>query len=182
MTLISEGNGNAFHSLINIPTPLDNYVKFICNITDSDLQREGTTFEQAFDAMIAFVNAEVEEEGELVTIMAHSGYLTDFPLLVTNCIKKKCDTAAMINHRFIDTLKILQKEAENDARNTVFSIETYNDTAVPRFSLKTLAKKALGCSNPSLHSSHNDAKTLMQVFRHEPYKSILLRNVNKYGI
>ena len=180
LTLISERSGHVFHSLINIPLPLDDYVKFLCNITDNTLQREGTTFGQAFDAMTAFVNDDVEEKGEPVTIVAHSGYLNDFPLLVMNCIKNKCDTAAMSSYRFIDTLKILQKVAEDDTLNTVFSIATLTPDRhrQKRFSLKTLAKEVLGYSNPPLHSSNNDANTLMQVFRREPYKSILSRNVN----
>ena len=179
LTLIAVKSGNVFHTLITIPTPLDNYIKFMCNITDSKLQREGLTFEEAFKSMIAFVNFEVEEEDVVeVTIMAHSGYLADFPLLITNCIKNKCDTAAMINYRFVDTLQILQKEAEDDTLNSVFSLGTYNN--IPHsLSLKSLAKQVLGHKiQLPLHNSYNDAKTLMQVFEHEPYRSILMHNIN----
>ena len=182
LTLISGKSGNVFHTLINIPTPLDSYVKFMCNITDNKLHREGTTFEQAFEAMITFVNDEIKEEMEEelypeVTIIAHSGYLHDFPLLVTNCIKNKCNTAAMYNYCFIDTLQILQKEAEDNSHNTVFSLETHNN--LPQsLALKSLAKKVIGHTTMQLHDSHKDAKTLMQVFRHEPYRSILMRNIN----
>ena len=85
----------------------------MCGITDKIVQQEGMSFKQAFEAMIAFVNAEKEEGGEPVTIMAHSGFTCDFPLLVTNCIKNKCDISSMLPYRFVDTVKILQKEAEH---------------------------------------------------------------------
>ena len=83
LALIAETSGHVFQTLIRIPSPLDNYVQFMCNITDKILQQEG---------------------------MTHSEFLCDFPLLLTNCIKNKCDIATMLHYRFIDTVKIIQKE------------------------------------------------------------------------
>ena len=163
IAVISERSGNAFHTLIKIPTRLDSYVKFICSITDNVLQREGITFKQAFDGMINFINTEAK--GEPVIILAHSGFLFDFPLIVINCLKNKCNTDAMTNYQFIDTLQILQQEGES-----------INNTG---FSLKTLSIKVLGNTMPVLHSAFNDAKTLMQIFQHSPYKNILSQNVMK---
>ena len=146
MALISERSGNMFHVLITIATPLDSYVKFLCHITDKDLQSKGISFKQAFDAMVSFINNETKEGEGPATIMAHSGYHSDFPLLLTNCIKNKCDSTSMINYCFIDTLTILRKEAEDTTRNTVFSIDTLaaddSKTRAPvRLSLKSLSEK-----------------------------------------
>ena len=181
LTLIAAKSGNVFHTLITIPTPLDNYVKFMCNMTDSKLQREGIPFAEAFKAMLAFVNLEVEGEVENATevmIIAHSGYLADFPLLIINCYKNKCDIDAMCNYRFIDTLQLLQKETEKETLNSVLSLGTCLN--IPHsLSLKSLSKHVLGREiQQPLHDSHNDASTLMNVFEHEPYRSILLTNIN----
>ena len=186
LSLIAAKSGNVFHTLINIPLPLDNYIKFMCNITDSKLWREGVSFEEAYKSMIAFINFEVEEtENEKeeediaeVTIMAHNGYLADFPLLLVNCYKNKCDTTAMSNYRFVDTLQMLQKEAENET--PVFSIETVNNNNIPHsLSLKSLANQVLrNTDQRPLHNSYTDAQTLMQVFTHESYRSILMNNIN----
>ena len=186
VTLIAAKSGHVFHTLITIPTPLDSYVKFMCTMTDDKLRREGIPFAEAFKAMIDFINLEVEEEEEgeeatnanEVMIMAHAGYLSDFPLLLMNCHKNKCDIAAMENYRFVDTLRILQNVAENNTLNSVFPLGTIIE--LPHsLSLKSLAKNVLGKEiQQPLHDSHNDAATLMNVFAHEPYKSILWTNIN----
>ena len=180
VTLIAAKSGHVFHTLITIPTSLDNYVKFMCNMTDATLQTEGIDFRDAFTAMIRFVNCEVEEEDkeEVVTIIAHSGFLTDFPLLVANCIKNKCDTTAMDKYRFVDTLQLLQKEVEQQTHNTSISLGICLQ-APQSLSLKSLAKHVLGIDiHQPVHTSHNDADILMRIFEHEPYKSILMDNIN----
>jgi hypothetical protein len=185
MTLIAAKSGHVFHTLINIPTPLNNHIQFMCNMTDGKLQREGIPFEDAFKAMIAFVNGEVDNADE-ISIMAHSGYLADFPLLLVNCRKNKCDIAAMNNYRFVDTLQILQNVAENNTLNSVLSVGTINKLP-DSLALKTLAKEVLGLEiHQPVHNSHNDAESLMKVFECEPYKSILMTNIkdksNTYNV
>ena len=182
LTLIAATSGHVFHTLITIPTPLDNYVKFMCDMSDAKLQTEGVPFRDAFTAMIRFINCEVEDEiaeEVVVTIMSHSGYLSDFPLLVTNCIKNACDTTAMDKYRFVDTLQLLQKDVEQETHNTSNSLGTCLNTQ-HALSLKALAKQVLGIDiHQPVHASHNDADILMRVFALEPYRSILLDNINK---
>lgn len=182
LSLIASKSGNVFHTLINIPLPLPHYLQFMCNITDCKLQCEGVLFKEAYKAMVAFITCEVEEnkddeeESSEVAILAHNGYLADFPLLIANCYKNNCDTTAMSKYIFVDTLQLLQKEAETE---TPFcSIETFN--SLPNsLSLKSLASQVLQNTHQlKLHNAYTDADTLMKVFTYEPYKSILMTNIN----
>ena len=182
LSLIASKSGNVFHTLINIPLPLPHYIQFMCNITDCKLQCEGVLFKEAYKAMLAFINCEVEEnkdneeESCEVAIMAHNGYLADFPLLIANCYKNNCDTTAMSKYIFVDTLQLLQKEAETE---TPFcSIKTFNSLPYS-LSLKSLASQVLqNTQQLKLHNAYTDADTLMKVFTYEPYKSILMTNIN----
>ena len=168
LALISKKSGNAFHTLIKIPTQLDNYLQFMCGITNQKIQKEGVQFKQAFSDMIDFIDTEAN--GTKVIIAAHSGYLADFPLLLVNCIKNQCETNRMINYEFIDTLQIIQKDRGETTHNTGFS-------------LKSLAERVLRDKTLPLHSAYNDAVTLKNIFTHEPYKNILLQNLtNTYTI
>ena len=167
LALMAEKSGHVFHTLISVPAPLDNYIKFMCSITDEILKKEGVTFKYAFEAMIAFISAEKVEDGEPVTIMAHGGFTCDFPLLVTNCLKNKCDISSMLSYRLVDTVKILQHEAELD---TTLSLQC---------SLQTLSKKVFGEPvHHSIHSAVNDAIMLKNIFQYHPYRKILLKNMN----
>ena len=167
LALIAEKSGHIFHTLIKVSAPLDNYIKFMCSITDEKLKKEGVTFKHAFEAMIAFISAEKEKDGEPVAIMAHGGFTCDFPLLVINCLKNKCDISSMLSYRFVDTVKILQHEAELD---TTLSLQC---------SLQTLSKKVFGESiHPSIHSAANDVIMLKNIFQYHPYRKILLKNMN----
>ena len=169
LALISEKSGNAFHTLIKIPTQLDNYLKFMCCITDQKIRKEGIKFEQAFDDMIDFVD--IEADGKKVILAAHSGFLADFPLLLINCIKNRCDIHKMNEYDFVDTLQILQKDTD---------IKTTHNTG---FSLKSLAEKVLGDRMLALHSAYNDAVNLKNIFSDDPYKDILMRNLtNTYDL
>ena len=164
IALISEESGNAFHTLIKVPTKVSSYTKFMCRITDEILQSEGLLFNQSFDAMIDFITEEAKGD---VVIIAHSGFLFDFPLLTINCLKNKCNTDVMKNYLFIDSLKILQKE------------EGINHN---QLSLEKLANKVLD-KIPVFHSAFNDAKTLMLIFQQSPYKNILSQNMmNTFSI
>ena len=168
IALISERSGNVFHSFIKIPYPLDNYIKFMCNVTDDLLQRDGSSFKKTFDDMINFINADVEGTGgspTTIIIAAHGGFSFDFPLLVTNCFKNKCNIGAMSDYQFIDTLQILQKEKGSK----FYNIDT--------LSLKGLADKVLGNTTPTLHSAVADATTLKKIYQHNPYKNILSENI-----
>ena len=168
LALIAEKSGHIFHTLIKVSAPLDNYIKFMCSITDEKLKKEGVTFKHAFEAMIAFISAEKEkDDGEPVTIMAHGGFMSDFPLLVINCLKNKCDISSMSSYRFVDTVKILQQEAEVDTKLSL------------QCSLQSLSKKVFGESvHPSIHSASNDVIMLKNIFQYHPYRKILLKNMN----
>lgn len=167
LAVIAEKSGNVFHTFITIPTPLDSHVQFMCNITDNYLQTHGLSFKQAFASMICFINSETKEEEGPAIIMAHNGFYCDFPLLLTNCIKNKCDIAVMSKYCFIDTFAILQQAARDGTHDLPH-----------RLSLKALSENVFGHTDISRHTAGDDATTLMMIFQHDPYRTILIDNIN----
>lgn len=167
--LVSERSGNGFHAFIKPPYRLDHYIKFLCQITDRFLQKEGSSFKKTYDDMINFINSEVagrRSPSTTIIIAAHGGFSSDFALLVTNCLKYQCNIGAMADYKFIDTVQILQKERESN-----------NYYIEDSLSLQCLAIKVLGEPPGRLHSAFHDATTLKNIYQETAHKNILSQNI-----
>ena len=57
--------------------------------------------------LLQFVNSETSTP----KLVAHGGYLSDFPLLFINCMKHSIDIADnFANYKFIDTVRFLKEQ------------------------------------------------------------------------
>ena len=167
IALIAEESRNVFHTLIKIPSKVSNYIEFFCGIKNNILQSCGLTFQKCFTDMTDFINKEAQsddDDDDDIVIIAHGGFLSDFPLLLINCLKNECDTDVMRNYKFIDSLKILQNEQNNEINN--------------HLSLEKLAKLVLDKTPEEFHAAFYDAETLLLIFQENPYKTILNQNIN----
>ena len=92
IALVTEDGLNEFHGLVQINYPLPRQVTELTKLTDHLLSLHGRSWKDTITTLIDFIvcreeKEEEKEEGSPVVIIAHGGYLHDFPLLLTNCMK-----------------------------------------------------------------------------------------------
>ena len=149
LALISEKTCRIFHQYIQIPYDIPTYVKRMCKVSDLKLKRKGVPFAYMLQRLIQFIKSETDTP----TIIAHGGYLFDFPLLFANCLKHNIDiTEEFKKYKFIDSIKVLKE----------FNI-------CKRHGLQSISE-----NHYHQHSAVEDAKALMNVFTKQyPYKEII---------
>ena len=103
---LSEDSGYIFHSYINIGYKIPNYVKRLCDVTDEKI-KSCPSFYNVMTELINFIS--MEERHAPTKIVAHGGYLSDFPLLLANCMKENFDYTWFKKCEFIDSVKELQR-------------------------------------------------------------------------
>ena len=121
IALLSDASGYTFHSYINIPIKsIPYYVRQLCNVNDNMIQ-SSQSFIHVIQSMFTFMENEEKnnKDNEKTIIIAHGGYLTDFPILFINCMKIGFDCEKLMNTYFIDSVQILQdKGFQNPGQGT----------------------------------------------------------------
>ena len=98
-----SSTGKLFHSYINIPTNVSHYVQKLCNLKLSKL-KQSPQFSDVIDELISFITREESYEKQTI-VMGHGAFLTDFPLLITNCIKHHYDHSVFKGYKFVDSME-----------------------------------------------------------------------------
>ena len=154
IALVSEETCRVFHQYVRIPYNICEYVKRLCNINDEVIRHKGVSFNFMLDRLLRFVKSETNTP----ILIAHAGYLFDFPILFVNCMKHNIDIAdTFANFTFIDTLRVLKERGE-----------------YTKSSLKSIANISF-----HHHSAKEDAKTLMYVFTKQYSYAELLNKFTK---
>lgn len=110
IALLSENSGRIFHSYVNIPSRIPRYIKKMCNVTDMII-RKSPPFCKVMNELIGFIEREDKEASSKRTfIIAHGGYLNDFPLLLTNCMRTKYDYTLLEKYTFIDSKLVFESK------------------------------------------------------------------------
>ena len=102
---VTERTGAKYHTLVKIEDRLPPNVTKLTGITDAALQSVGLTFPDAFSALIEFIRTESTWDP---TIISHGGMATDFPLIVTNCMKHGIGYQYLKQCTFIDSVQAFQ--------------------------------------------------------------------------
>ena len=92
IAVISEGSAHEFHSYVKIHYKLSGNVKFLCSITDKTLENNDS-FAKVFTALLTFLENERATSNTPPVIIAHGGRDHDFPMLLSNRMKHKCDSS-----------------------------------------------------------------------------------------
>ena len=104
MALIAEESGNAFHSYIRIHYSIPKRVKELTNITDITLAAIGCRFNDSTTALVEQLQSATDP-----IIIAHGGYLHDFPILLANCMKYNFNDFGILKDCLvIDSVRILK--------------------------------------------------------------------------
>ena len=124
---LSENSGYIFHSYINIPTSIPRYIKSLCNVTDTII-RKSPSFHKVINDLIKFIN---QEEDCFITLVGHGAFLSDFPLLISNCIKYGYDYTRFQNFNFIDSMQVFQSNGyQRSGLSALSNVERINHSAI----------------------------------------------------
>ena len=109
MTLLAEESGYAFHSYVSIHYSVPRSVRQLTGITNRILQTVGLPFRDVMNGLVEFLHREQAQSETIPIIIAHGGYLHDFPILLASCMKHNCDEFGMLMEcMFVDSMEILQ--------------------------------------------------------------------------
>ena len=149
IALVSAETCRIFHQYVKIPYNLPKNVKRLCNINDEVIQCKGVSFKYMINRLLQFVKSETNAP----ILVAHAGYLFDFPILFVNCIKLNINIeAAFASFAFIDTVRVLKEKGGyiKPGLKTITNVKFHH------------------------HSAIEDAKTLMHVFtKQSPYIELI---------
>ena len=104
--LVSEENGYAFHSCVNTLL-LPKRVQQLMGKTNETIKSLGLPFREVMDGLVEFFHRQQAQNETIPVIIAHGGYLHDFPILLANCIKHDYDITSLAEYTFVDRMQIL---------------------------------------------------------------------------
>ena len=105
IALLSQNSKHLFHNYIRLRYSLPQYIQKLTHINDRFLIENGHSFEGAMCNFVNFLEYEQLLDPTPIEIVAHGGFNSDFPILLTNCLKynfKKIDV--LTKSCFIDSM------------------------------------------------------------------------------
>ena len=91
IALVAGESGNMFHSYVKIHYSVPQRVQQLTGITNSTTKTLGLTFREVMDGLVEVLHREQAWGETPPIIIAHGGYLHDFPILLASCMKHNCD-------------------------------------------------------------------------------------------
>ena len=135
IALLAEESGHMFQSYVQIHYLIPTRVKELTNISDDLLASAGCRFRDAMVAFLDFIQREQIKSSTAPVIIAHGGYLFDFPILLANCMKYGVsDYGILINCSFIDSIELFKAFGYTkpglDTLCNKFGLERYTHSAL----------------------------------------------------
>ena len=178
VAVLSEKTGYIFHAYIAIRYKLSPFIEKLCNISNRMLDMESQPFNVVMDDLIDFINQESIDEQP--TIIAHGGHLSDFPLLLANCMKATYDCTRLAMYRYIDSMKVLQdKGYEKPGLDTFSTTTTRRHSAVD--DVKVLKHVVNTLLLQDINTSSQHTYTLDEIF-HYLIGKLPLKIYQLYGL
>ena len=100
IALVAEESGYVFHNYVKIHYPVPKRVEELTNITNNVIRTIGLPFSIVMDGFIQFLCHEQAGSTTKPMVIAHGGYLHDFPILLANCIKNNVDCTPLAKCTF----------------------------------------------------------------------------------
>ena len=87
IALVAGESGSILHSYVKIHYSVPQRVQQLKGITNGTINTLGLPFTEVMDGLVEFLHRE-QARGEMhPIIIAHGGYLQDFPILIASCMK-----------------------------------------------------------------------------------------------
>ena len=87
IALVPEDSGNTFHSYVPLHYSVPKRVQQLTGITNKTIKSLGLPLREVMNALVDFHPEQVQSETTIHVIIAHGGYLHNFPILLANCMK-----------------------------------------------------------------------------------------------
>ena len=91
IALVVGESGNVFHSYVQIHYSTPKRVQQLTGITNRTIKSLGVPLRTVMDRLVEFLQHEQVQCETIPIIIAHGGYLHDFPILLASCMKHNCD-------------------------------------------------------------------------------------------
>ena len=105
IALLSHNSKHLFHNYIKLHQPLPRYVQKLTHLNDEFLIENGTSFKKTMSNFIAFLQHEQTLDPTPLVIVAHGGFFSDFPILLSNCFKYNFKNINILKEcTFIDSM------------------------------------------------------------------------------
>ena len=108
ISVLSGRTGNVFQSYVNVPAScFTNYVRNLCGV-DMKTIDAAPSFAEAVTSMLEFIVSEqLEVSGAGVLLIAHGGFFSDFPMLLTNMDIADVSLDVLRHFRFSDSVMLM---------------------------------------------------------------------------
>ena len=147
IALVAALSVNIFHSYVKIHYSVPKRVQQLTGITNSTIRALVLPFIEVTDGLVEFLHREQARGDTLPIIIAHGGYLHDFPILLASCMKHHCDKFGILTECMsVDSMQILQdgdyKRPGLDALCEELNIKRSSHSALEdAYILKTVCNK-----------------------------------------
>ena len=98
IALLAEESGSTFRSYVKIHYSIPRRVQQLTHITNKSLKSIGISFIAMVDALVDFLCREQRQSETSPIIIAHGGFLNDFPILPANYIKYSYDNYLILEN------------------------------------------------------------------------------------
>ena len=103
IALVAGESANVFHSYVKIYYSIPKRVRQLTGITNRTIKSLGVPFRTVMDGLVEVLQHEQSETPTI--IIAHGGYLHDFPILLASCMKHNFDKfGILIQCMFVDSM------------------------------------------------------------------------------
>ena len=111
IALVAEESGYAFHSYVKIHYSVPKRVSELTNITNKIIKTNGCPFRDVMIRLVEFLQHEQAHSDTIPIIIAHGGYLHDFPILLASCMKYKYyDFTTLAGCIYVDSMRVLREQ------------------------------------------------------------------------
>ena len=111
IALVAEESGNVFHSYVKIHYSVPQRVHPLAGITNITIKSLGVPFRTVIYGLVEFLHREQAQSETVPVIIAHGGYLHDFPILLASCMKHNWDGFGILTEcMFVDSMQVLQDD------------------------------------------------------------------------
>ena len=108
IALVAEDSGYTFHSYVKIHYSIPRQVQQLTNISNNMTRTIGLSFTKVMEGLVEFIDQESDSLPPI--IIAHGGYLHDFPILLANCMKHNIDYTPLTMYTFVDSMQLFQDD------------------------------------------------------------------------
>ena len=96
-------------SYVKIHYSIPRRVQQLTNITNKTIKSIGLSFRVVMDALVVFLYCEQAQGETIHIIIAHGGFLDDFPILLANCIKHNYSDYTIVTEcTYVDSIYVFR--------------------------------------------------------------------------